>query len=156
MHNRQRQAERNEWVAYAVARAAGRKLYYDTGLAASQKVVQSGSTKQSHSPRNGRGMNAVVNIFGERIENEFEDPDLPLGSGVSGLLGNLTLWEVQRGTVQARIKNLWLPLSLSAHHWGASDVQMFRRSGSGCQGPEEDVASAVLRKHFHSSHYTKR
>ena len=49
MHNRGREAEKNEWMAKAPARAARRKLYYDAGLAASPALDQSGSSKQSHS-----------------------------------------------------------------------------------------------------------
>ena len=43
MHNRRREAEKNEWIAKALARAARRKLYYDAVLAASPSIgFQSG------------------------------------------------------------------------------------------------------------------
>ena len=45
MHNRRREAEKNEWMAKALARAARRKLYYDAGLAASPALDQSGDLK---------------------------------------------------------------------------------------------------------------
>ena len=45
MHNRRREAEKNEWMAKALARAARRELYYDAGLAASAALVQSGDIK---------------------------------------------------------------------------------------------------------------
>ena len=61
MHNRRREAEKNEWMAKALARAARRKLYYDAGLATSPAFYGpvrrfNGSRTQSHSPRKGNGM----------------------------------------------------------------------------------------------------
>ena len=50
MHNRRGEAETNEWMAKALARAARRKLYYDAGLAASPALVSGQAIcKQSHS-----------------------------------------------------------------------------------------------------------